>query len=65
MTRRESKKIAIVGKRDTLKKKLHLGLMAFILQSISNLICNTRNNILVKIEHQEIGCEGNEGIVEA
>ena len=39
--------------------------MAYLLQSVSTLIYKTRNSILVKIEHQEIGREGNEGIVDA
>ena len=51
----ESNKVVIVGGRDTLKKKLHLGLLAYLLQVAANQVVRHRSDMFVTIEHKESG----------
>jgi dihydrofolate reductase len=53
----QSSKILVVGGKDTLKKKIHLGLLAFLLQAASQQIYSHRNSFFVTVEHQESGRE--------
>lgn len=43
-----------MGKKDTLKKKLHMGLLAYILEACKYTITNIKSNALLRIEHQEV-----------
>lgn len=52
LTEIKTSRIAIIGGKDTLKKKLHLGLLAFLLQEIAKLVFNSRQLSVLRIEHQ-------------
>jgi len=58
----ESNKVLIIGGRDTLKKKLHLGLLAYLLQTASLQVQNSSRSFFIKVEHKE---SGKENMVEA
>jgi hypothetical protein len=52
--KRESNKIAIVGGRESLKKKLHMGLLAYCHQQLALEVNSTHRSLLIKLEHQSI-----------
>lgn len=52
--KRESNKIAIVGGREALKKKLHMGLLAYCHQQLAQEVGQTHRSIIIKLEHQAI-----------
>jgi hypothetical protein len=64
LTETNTTRIAIIGGKDTLKKKLHLGLLAFLLQETAKLFANSRKLSVVKIEHQQSGKEGFQAYIE-
>ena len=48
----ESNKVVIAGGKDTLKKKLHLGLLAFLMQIAANEIRTIRRPFFIHLEHK-------------
>ena len=58
----DSNKVIIVGGRDTLKKKLHMGLLAYLMQVAANSIMTTRKAFFINVEHKE---SGKDSMVEA
>lgn len=51
---RESSRVAIVGGRESLKKKIHMGLLAYCHEFLSKELQHAQGAVAVKFEHQSI-----------
>lgn len=50
----DSSRVAIVGGRESLKKKLHMGLLAYCHEFLTNELQHTQGAVAVRLEHQSI-----------